>query len=182
MAKTKLSACNEELELGPGIAVFAESDRGCVLVAHSQIEGYIGSLIRQYFKRVSGESGKIADALLGSAKHSGQMAPLGNFSSRIKLARALGIVSRERYETLLSINALRVHCAHFPRQVLLSPQRVKAIAAKLEHSEQQKVKEAELRFGEMMSDGFKHSPARIMFVCIVGNITDDLIGLLDTTH
>lgn len=84
-----------------------ESDRGSALVGAAMIDELLGALLRAYFDDERG----IVDDLLEGAH-----APLGVFSARIKLLRALSLISDEMYRDLESIREIRNLAAHFDRR------------------------------------------------------------------
>jgi hypothetical protein len=83
-----------------------ESDRGCVLIAGAMADEFLGELLRSVFV---GEH--IHDSLLGD----GPSCPLGSFSARIKICRALGMLHDDDHHDLEILRRLRNEAAHFER-------------------------------------------------------------------
>lgn len=82
-----------------------ESERGCILVGAAVLDELLAELVAAHC--VSAEA---AHDLLGSFE-----APLGTFSSRIALAYAMGLISRNERDHLERVRRLRNAAAHFER-------------------------------------------------------------------
>ncbi|WP_292656181.1 MltR family transcriptional regulator, partial [Nitratifractor sp.] len=80
-----------------------ESDRGCALVAAAYLENEITALLLGFFV----EQGKSATKELFDFN-----GPLGTFSSKIKIAFALGLISKETQISLDVIRRIRNDFAH----------------------------------------------------------------------
>lgn len=87
------------------IDLVEESDRGCILVAAAVLETRMSNIFQEQFKQhnISTKLQKSIFSVLG---------PLGSFSSKIKLAFALGYISKKSYEDLDIIRKLRNKAAH----------------------------------------------------------------------
>jgi mannitol operon repressor len=80
----------------------AESDRGAALVGAALLDARLERLLLSHLL-----PGKFADELVG-----GGNAPLGTFSSRIKMCYALGLITTAEREDLHIIRAIRNEFAH----------------------------------------------------------------------
>ncbi len=85
--------------------LYDESDRGCVLVASGLIDVALESLfkVKLFPTKLSQDNENAIFSPMG---------PLGAFSARIKLAYALGYVTKIIHDDLNLIRALRNYCAH----------------------------------------------------------------------
>jgi DNA-binding MltR family transcriptional regulator len=79
-----------------------EDERGLVLTASAFAEDLLGRLIRAYLVNVKA-TGELLD---------GFNAPLGIFSSRIKAAYALGLLTKEQFADLEHLRKIRNEFAH----------------------------------------------------------------------
>jgi len=84
-----------------------ESDRGSVLVGGAMLEETLGAVLRAFLAHDDG----IAKSLLQVPN-----APLSTFSSRIRIARVLNLVSESLFKDLDRIRSIRNAAAHFDRK------------------------------------------------------------------
>lgn len=85
-----------------------ESDRGCALVAAVVLDEMLGNLLKAYLQD---SPAGIVSALLDLPN-----APLGTFSARIKMLRALGVLPSDVFHDLELIREIRNLAAHFDRR------------------------------------------------------------------
>lgn len=119
MAKTKRKPATplSESKLGSIAKVMAEeTDRGCTLSAAALLDDSLEILIRSKFASCSGltvnsqgQDGKMIRSLLFEGSTA---APLGSFGVRIKLCRALALVSKEVAKSLDKLREMRNGAAH----------------------------------------------------------------------
>jgi len=83
-----------------------ESDRGCALVGGALLDEHLRDYLAAYF-----ETDAITTALLDA-----QNAPLFTFSSRIKLAHAIGIIDADWFHGFEVVRRIRNAAAHFERK------------------------------------------------------------------
>jgi DNA-binding MltR family transcriptional regulator len=89
-----------------GIAITSETDRGCALVVAEFLSDCFEQYIRRTMEVRGATEGDIRDFLTGS------VAPLNNFSLRVKTAYWFGLIGKTTYEALESIREIRNQCAH----------------------------------------------------------------------
>jgi hypothetical protein len=152
-----------------------ESDCGCVLIAHAMVDELLADMLRGHFTKVSGAPKKLLDDLLGS----GQNKPLGSFASRVRVARALGLIDNDMFSCLIMLNDLRVRFAHYkaPRQIRLNSSQIADLFTKLPTKKQNAPTLFRKLFwgDEEDIEPLKHSLPRIDFICIATT----LISLLE---
>ena len=90
-------ASNAEAVLAMRKVVAKETDRGCVLVAAA----YLDEQLETLFRARTLDEGNVADSLF---ENNG---PLGSFSSRIALARSLGMLPKDTCSDLQLIRRIR---------------------------------------------------------------------------
>jgi len=155
-------------------ALLRESDRGCVLVAHAFVEEELGNVLRKHFVRVSGSPKESFDALLEGS--------LGTFAPRVRMARALGLIDNNMLATLLAVNDLRVHFAHYRGLVTLNTNVTEKLRQTLDTQERQNAQ----ALGKYVYRWFarraktpmpKHSRARTLFVSIAAEVWSSLCTL-----
>jgi hypothetical protein len=76
---------------------------------------YLDEYLRGYIEGVLAEGNRLSDDLFGPEK------PLGSFSARIKMAYALGLISKEIYSDLNTIRNVRNIFAHGLYEASFSP-------------------------------------------------------------
>lgn len=84
--------------------VGAETERGMTILAAAELDRALETLLKSYLV-----PGKARDTLLG-----GGSSPLGSFSAKINLARALHLIRDDEYELLHVIRKIRNEFAHNP--------------------------------------------------------------------
>lgn len=84
-----------------------ESDRGFVLVGAARLDELLEKLLRAKLLACAPSKEKDLDFLLTKP-----LAPLGSFSIRILMARALGLISESARQTLEALREVRNVCAH----------------------------------------------------------------------
>ena len=84
-----------------------ETDRGCALVAGAALDEVLGGLLAAYFVKDE----EICNALLHNPN-----APLSTFSARMRLSRALGLISQDLYHDIDTVRYVRNQAAHFDRR------------------------------------------------------------------
>src|SRR5437660_1471779 len=116
-----------------------ESDAGCITLGCAVLDSSLASLHRKFIslntadKMGKGSSEKFIDDLITG------YAPLANFSARIKLAFAYGLIVEADYKCLEVVRELRNEAAHVPFQYHLDDEGLKPLLDKvLEH---EKIKE-----------------------------------------
>ena len=92
-----------------------ESDRGSALVAVAWVDDALEACLRASFL----DEKKIVDAILR------QDGPLGSFSSRVKTAYLLGIITASLYSDLEIMRGIRNEFAHVRRSVRFKDQSIK---------------------------------------------------------
>ncbi|WP_305825787.1 MltR family transcriptional regulator [Massilia brevitalea] len=93
----------------------SESDRGCALFAAAYLDKALAELLR---------SRMIQDKRLDEDIFSSQ-APLGTFSSRIKLTYYMGMITVEERKGLDTVRSIRNHFAHHPDVAQFSDQMIR---------------------------------------------------------
>lgn len=91
-----------------------QDDRGLVLSLAAFAEDALGGLLKAFLLQVPA-SGQLID---------GFGAPLGNFSSRIKAAYSLGLVTKSQFDDLEQLRKIRNLFAHTWQPISLGDQRV----------------------------------------------------------
>lgn len=84
-----------------------ESDRGCVLVGGAILDEMLRAVLQAYF---------VDDEKLGKELFQSPNAALSTFSSRIRVCRALGLITDEFFRDLERIRVVRNQAAHFDRR------------------------------------------------------------------
>lgn len=105
-------------------ALMRESDRGCALFAAAYIDKALGKLLKSHLVQGS----KVDEELF-----TGQ-APLGSFSSRIKLAYYLGRISAAERKDLDTIRQIRNDFAHNAAALTFSDQSIANRCGNLTHT------------------------------------------------
>ena len=77
------------------------------------MEGLLGVILREHFVRMCRDDNGI-EGFLNELLESGH-STLGTFSARMKVARALGLISPQTYAALKEVNDLRISFAHYNR-------------------------------------------------------------------
>lgn len=98
-----------------------ESDRGAALVGAALIDDQLDRLLRAHLIE-----GKVADSLLD-----GGNAPLGTFSTRLKLAYSLGLLSKLEYDEGDLIRRIRNEFAHGLHGLTFQKDKVKDLCLNL---------------------------------------------------
>ncbi|MBI2448352.1 hypothetical protein HYV44_02210 [Candidatus Microgenomates bacterium] len=80
-----------------------ESDRGIVLIISTLLEEYLTELLEKKFI----DDKKETDEILN-----GPLAPIGSFSSKIKLSYCLGLINKQDRDNLNTIRKIRNKFAH----------------------------------------------------------------------
>lgn len=88
-------------------SLFAESDRGCVIVASSHLEESLASLLHAHFASVSKANKSDIEELLH-----GPLAPIQNFSVRIKACYVLGLITKDMRDELVAFKSVRNAFTH----------------------------------------------------------------------
>lgn len=84
-----------------------ESERGCVLVGGAMLDEMLGALLRAFF---------IRDENLTKELLYAPNAPASSFSARIRLCRAIGLITDEFFRDLDRLRGIRNKAAHFDRR------------------------------------------------------------------
>ena len=95
-----------------------ETDRGCALFAASYLEESLGKLLERRLLM----SDKVQDDLFG------QNAPLGSFSSKIKMAYYMGLISSKSRRDLNIIRQIRNEFAHNSSAISFETNKIKSLA------------------------------------------------------
>jgi DNA-binding MltR family transcriptional regulator len=90
-------------------SLIEEGERGQVLIAAEFFQRLLEECLRTRFRR-EGASKKLVNALLRAADEG--WSPLGDFSVRIRVCRAFGLIGEDSYEALESLRDLRNVFAH----------------------------------------------------------------------
>ena len=83
-----------------------ESDRGCVLVCASDVENLLTNILEGWIRGASGLSKSDWKRLFDYT------GPLGTFSSRLEMAKAIGLLDSTLYADINSIRIIRNRAAH----------------------------------------------------------------------
>lgn len=86
--------------------MFAESDRGCILIGASVLDDVLCAALKKRLGRTEHASKQAMEPLFAG------MGPLSSFSARIKLAYCLGLVGQWEFEDLERIRKIRNKAAH----------------------------------------------------------------------
>jgi len=105
MSKTKKAAPLEDWE-GFYEEIQNESPRAAVIISAAFMEGWLRQLIANFMV----DDSKAVDELLGAEDNVDR--PLSSFSSRIRAAYCLGLISRDEYDDLHMVKKLRNRFAH----------------------------------------------------------------------
>lgn len=105
--------------------LYRESDRGCVLLLAADIENVLEKIFEAWFKGVGTLSKKIQKDVFDFT------GPLGTFSAKITLSRALGIIESKLYSDLQKIRKIRNHAAHSNDDFSLSDPEMKEIVSSM---------------------------------------------------
>lgn len=87
--------------------IFAESDRGCIIVALAMIDEELASLLGSDFKCEQPDFNTIKRELFEN------MGPLHSVSAKAKCACAFGYISKDIYTDFTLLNKIRNRFAHF---------------------------------------------------------------------
>lgn len=79
-----------------------ESDRGVILIIGAMLDELLAELLQNVLDP------SVADKLL-----KGSTAPLGSFSARVKISKAIGIIDDQDYKDIETIRRVRNAAAHF---------------------------------------------------------------------
>ncbi|SRR5258708_6702206 len=104
---------------------YEESDRGAAILVGSFAEHSLGLYLRFRMK-----DQKVANDLFAP------MGPLSNFSQRIAIAYAFGLISEKQYRDFQIIRRIRNHFAHHPMDTTFETKEIKEAAAGLSMMEQ----------------------------------------------
>jgi DNA-binding MltR family transcriptional regulator len=115
--------------------IMEESERGCVLAVTGFVDYYLQLILRRKFKVESGISDERIDRLLID----GSLPPLGSFSVRIDLCRALGIFDDLTWKALDELREMRNDAAHLPEEFSLSDWGLSKMDAALTHDDRRLV-------------------------------------------
>lgn len=85
----------------------AETPRGCALVAGAAVDEVLGALLTAFF---------VNDNDLYRALLHAPGAPIGTFSARALLCRAIGLISDDLFRDIESVRYVRNQAAHFDRR------------------------------------------------------------------
>lgn len=99
--------------------LLSESDRGCVLILTSDLDNYLNEILSFWFKNIGNVSNKQEKVIFDFS------GPLGSFSNKIQLSKALGIIDDTIYRDLLIIRKIRNLAAHSNNSFSLSNNTVK---------------------------------------------------------
>lgn len=107
---TALKAMNKPLEWGSldsahiyATSLWSENDRGVIILSGSAIEELLEREIRKLMPQLNSDERSYLFDFNG---------PIGTFSSKIRMANALGIISRQIYRKIDLIREMRNSCAH----------------------------------------------------------------------
>jgi DNA-binding MltR family transcriptional regulator len=106
-----------------------ESDRGCILVAHSYLDEQMGEILKIHFRTFGGAEETLLNELLGTT--AGGYAPIQGFPLRLKLAIACGMIDSELKGTLEAFNTFRNGFAHRSHTTKLTDDSLKPILNKI---------------------------------------------------
>jgi len=102
-----------------------ESDRGCVLILGADIENILAKMLKEMFQALgdlsSNEEKRIFD-------HTG---PLGNFASKISLAKAVGVIDKNLHDDIQKLRRIRNMAAHESDSFSLSNDNVRQITSSM---------------------------------------------------
>lgn len=107
---TALKAMNKPLEWGSpdtaqiyATSLWGENDRGVIILSGSAIEEVLEREIKKLMPQLNSDERAYLFDYNG---------PIGTFSSKIRMANALGIISRQIYRKIDLIREMRNSCAH----------------------------------------------------------------------
>ena len=143
----------ERLEKTDKDPLMRESDRGCVLARAADIENQLQALLAGWFTTV-GETSRREEKLLFDFT-----GPVGTFSAKIMLSRAMGLISKELYGDLQRLRALRNLAAHTTADFSLSSKEARSLVAGMhyEYGKMRSIPRYSLRPHEV-SDGSEQKP------------------------
>lgn len=102
--------------------LYAESDRGCALIAAAYLDDLLLALLRKALV----DDRKAFEELVGANR------PLGSFSSRITVANCLGLLSPQVHRDLNRVRRIRNGLAHCRAPVSFEDQSVSDLCSQLE--------------------------------------------------
>ena len=105
-----------------------ESDRGCVLVLSSDVENQLEDILRSWFDKSSDLSKKEYKNIFDFT------GPLGNFSSKIYICKAIGIINSSLHSDLHKIRSIRNKAAHSGESFSLSEDQIKQLISSMGHN------------------------------------------------
>ncbi|WP_294257240.1 hypothetical protein [uncultured Sphingomonas sp.] len=146
-----------DVDIDIGAAIVDETDRGAVIILGSIIEDSLANRIRQNFVDLTVEEDK---RLFGADS------PIGTFSSRIKVAYALGIIDREHVKMCDIIRSMRNSCAHSRRDISFATAELVDALDLL----------ARPILGEPASSNSNREVSKVMFVWCVVYLTKVIMG------
>lgn len=94
-----------------------ESDRGCALVSAAYIEAELKKMISSFLVEMSSSETKEIFSFNG---------PIGTFSSKIKLAYSMGLISKDISFSIDQLRAIRNICAHLEKPFDFDKENIKA--------------------------------------------------------
>src|SRR5262245_16842734 len=99
-------------------ALYAESDRGAILIGTAYLDNDLEALLREKFCKEAESRPDDLDWLLKNP-----IAPLKSFAVRIRVARALGLITEWERQALDELRELRNDFAHNENLINLSEER-----------------------------------------------------------
>ncbi|MDA8151345.1 MAG: hypothetical protein M0003_01305 [Acidithiobacillus sp.] len=108
--------------------LYRESDRGCVLVLSSDVENQLEDILKSWFGKSSDLSKKEYKNIFDFA------GPLGSFSSKIYICKAIGIINPALHSDLHKVRSIRNEAAHSKESFSLSGDKIKQLILSMEHN------------------------------------------------
>lgn len=108
MGKVNANTFDEYVEQYKSLLVELEreSDRGCILICTSLLDGLLEEVLQKYFILREKRDSVVKELFKSS------LAPLHSFASKIKLAYLLSIIDEWMFDDLNNMKRIRNDCAH----------------------------------------------------------------------
>ncbi len=175
-------------------SLFAESDRGFILLAAERIDDLLTELHAAFVERNAFEpwiDGKPVKAQKWAKSLLNWRGPIGSFAGRIALAYAYGLISTTEYHNLEIIREIRNRAAHpdgppytfsfRSSDTLRQVRRLKIIENQPLHVLSEEDRKAMVNFERELDQpgtttGTTHDPIRIYFATLLEHLSGYLIG------
>jgi hypothetical protein len=158
--------------------LIAESDRGCVLIAHSMIQDILCDIIEKHIFLTIDTAKDFVTEL-----REGRPNPIGTFKATIDYARSREIITKKMFHILEIINSIRNSFAHYkPSQSSITPEQAEDVFKRLIPFQQERSRKGQQYFTtKHIKEKFPvvdtYSDARKSFMASVLWVIVDLIVL-----